>query len=220
MQNRVFAIGDIHGCFGQFKELVEQHIVLSKSDKLILLGDYIDRGNNSKEVIDYIIHLQKSGYDIIPLMGNHEAMLLDALSDRSALTLWFINGGDKTMQSFGISRLTELAPFYIDFIRNLEYYYEIENSLFVHAGFNDSIEDPFSDKRSMLWASRQEYQHPLLKEKTIVHGHKTVKLSSLIESLNKHAKVVNIDTGCVYSLLEGYGRLTAFQVNSFSIISI
>jgi serine/threonine protein phosphatase 1 len=220
MNQRVFAIGDIHGCFDRFEELVEKHIALSKSDKLILLGDYIDRGSNPKKVIDYIIHLQKSGYDIIPLMGNHEAMLLDAFSDRSAVTLWYINGGDKTMQSFGIIRLSELDPGYIDFFRNLEFYYEFENFLFVHAGFNDSIENPFSDRRNMLWESRQEYQHPLLKDKTIVHGHKTVKLSSLIESIDKHAQVINIDTGCVYAHLEDYGRLTAFQANSFSIISI
>ncbi|MFH1118910.1 MAG: metallophosphoesterase family protein [Bacteroidota bacterium] len=219
MQNRVFAIGDIHGCFDRFKELVEQHIVLSKSDKLILLGDYIDRGINSKEVIDYIIELQRSGYDVIPLTGNHEAMLLDALSDRSAVTLWFINGGHKTMQSFGISRLTELDPCYIDFFRNLRYYYESENFLFVHAGFNDTIEDPFSDRRSMIWESKQEYLHPLLKDRTIVHGHQTIKLSSLFNRIDQHARVINIDTGCVYAGIEGYGKLTAIEMNSFTITS-
>ncbi|NTW23243.1 MAG: serine/threonine protein phosphatase [Lentimicrobium sp.] len=220
MKQRVFAISDIHGCYDRFREMVEQHIVLSKSDKLILLGDYIDRGTNSKEVIDYIIALQKSGYDVIPLMGNHEAMLLDALADPSGVTLWFVNGGHKTMQSFGISRLIEFDPYYIDFFRNLNYYYAVENFLFVHAGFNDSIEDPFSDRRSMLWESRQEYQHPLLKGKTIIHGHQTIKLSSLIDSIDKHARVINIDTGCVYAHPEEYGRLTAFEINSFSIVSI
>lgn len=217
---RVFAIGDIHGCFDRFKELVEQHIVLSKQDKLILLGDYIDRGPKSKEVIDYIIFLQNAGYDVIPLMGNHEAMLLDAFADRSAVTHWFINGGHKTMQSFGISRLTESDPSYIEFFRNLRYFYAFENYLFVHAGFNDSIEDPFSDRHSMLWESRQEYLHPLLKDRIIVHGHQTINISSLIERIDKHAQVINIDTGCVYTQYLDYGRLTAFEINSFSIISI
>lgn len=219
MQKRLFAIGDIHGCFDRFKELVEQHIVLSKYDKLILLGDYIDRGTNSKGVIDYIIELQRSGYDVIPLTGNHEAMLLDALTNRSAITLWFINGGYKTLQSFGISRLAELAPGYIDFFRNLRYYYEFENFLFVHAGFNDSIEDPFSDRRSMLWESRQEYLHPLLKDRTIVHGHRTINLSSLLDKIDQHARVINIDTGCVYNGSEGYGKLTAIELKSFTITS-
>ena len=219
MNQRIFAIGDIHGCYDRFKELVEQHIVLSESDKLILLGDYIDRGSQSKEVIDYIIELQRSGYDVVPLTGNHEAMLLDALNDRSAVTLWFINGGYKTMQSFGISRLSELAPAYIGFFRNLRDYYEFENFLFVHAGFNDTIEDPFSDRHSMLWESRQEYLHPLLKDRTIVHGHQTIKLSSLIERIDQHARVINIDTGCVYADSMGYGKLTAIELKSFTITS-
>jgi predicted MPP superfamily phosphohydrolase len=78
MNKRLFTIGDIHGCFDSLKELVQNKILLQKSDKLILLGDYIDRGDKSKEVIDYIIELREKEFDIIPLMGNHEAMLLDA----------------------------------------------------------------------------------------------------------------------------------------------
>ena len=220
MEQRVFAIGDIHGCFSQFKEMVERHIRLTKTDKLVLLGDYIDRGRNSKKVIDYIIEMQQSGYDVIPLMGNHEAMLLDAIADPPGVTLWFVNGGTKTMQSFGIRRLNEFDPFYIDFFRKLEYYYEIENFLFVHAGFNDAIENPFSDKRAMLWNSSQSYQHPLLADKTIIHGHQTIKLSLLHECIDKKAQVINIDTGCVYAQHEDYGRLTAIEVNSLTTITI
>lgn len=67
---RLFAIGDIHGCFDSLKELVESNIQLDKNEKLILLGDYIDRGNKSKEVVDYIIDLLEKGYDVIPLIGN------------------------------------------------------------------------------------------------------------------------------------------------------
>ena len=73
--NRLFAIGDIHGCFDSFQELIENKIQLSKNDRLVLLGDYIDRGPKSKEVIDYIINLQAKGYNIIALAGNHEVML-------------------------------------------------------------------------------------------------------------------------------------------------
>lgn len=61
MNNRLFAIGDIHGCFDSLKELVEHKIQLKKNDKLILLGDYIDRGNKSKEVVDFIIKLKEEG---------------------------------------------------------------------------------------------------------------------------------------------------------------
>jgi serine/threonine protein phosphatase 1 len=86
MNNRLFAIGDIHGCFDSLRELVENKIQLQKEDKLILLGDYIDRGNKSKEVVDFIIELSKNGYDVIPLMGNHEAMLLDVFEDEKNIS--------------------------------------------------------------------------------------------------------------------------------------
>ena len=66
---QLFAIGDIHGCFDSLKELIESNIKLDKNDKLILLGDYIDRGNKSKKVVDYIINLQEKDYDITPLIG-------------------------------------------------------------------------------------------------------------------------------------------------------
>jgi serine/threonine protein phosphatase 1 len=91
MNNRLFAIGDIHGCFDSLKELVKNKIQLQKNDKLILLGDYIDRGNKSKEVIDFIIELLEKGYDVIPLMGNHEAMLLDAYENEKNTPNWIQN---------------------------------------------------------------------------------------------------------------------------------
>ena len=79
MNERLFAIGDIHGCFDSFRKLVEDKIKISNRDKLVLPGDYIDRGKQSKDVIDYIIELQQRGFDIIPLTGNHESMLLDEI---------------------------------------------------------------------------------------------------------------------------------------------
>ncbi len=93
MNSRLFAIGDIHGCFDSLKELVENKIQLQKDDKLILLGDYIDRGDKSKEVVDYIIGLLENGFDVIPLMGNHEAMLLDAFEDKK-----ISQNGSKTVE--------------------------------------------------------------------------------------------------------------------------
>ena len=69
---RRIAIGDIHGCSKTFKLLIENEIQLNKNDQLFLLGDYIDKGKRSKEVLDYILHLIESGFSVFPLMGNHE----------------------------------------------------------------------------------------------------------------------------------------------------
>jgi len=110
---RLFAISDIHGCFKPFYELVVKEIDLKKEDRLILLGDYIDRGEQSKEVIDFIIDLKKSGFNITVLTGNHEQMLLDAYHDEMNEYLWFMNSGMATLISFGIEDLHELENTYL-----------------------------------------------------------------------------------------------------------
>jgi len=220
MNERIFAIGDIHGCFDQFRELVEDKIRLEKSDKLVLLGDYIDRGPDSKKVLDFIIGLQNSGFDTIALTGNHEAMLVDAYFNPDRLSLWMKNGGGATLNSFGINNLSQLNPAYLNFFKELPLWYESDNYLFVHAGFNDSASDPFLDRKTMLWHSSEEYTHPKLAGKTIVHGHQTIQLVYLKESLLHGDHVINIDTGCVYKNIEDYGKLTAVELNSRTIISV
>lgn len=81
MNNRLFAIGDIHGCFDSFQKLIENVIDIKPNDTIVLLDDYIDRGSQSKEIVDYIIDLQNKGFNLIPLIGNHESMLLDTLDN-------------------------------------------------------------------------------------------------------------------------------------------
>ncbi|HEY5590252.1 MAG TPA: metallophosphoesterase family protein, partial [Paludibacter sp.] len=157
MSNRTFAIGDIHGCFDSLKELIENKIQLQRNDKLIFLGDYIDRGSKSKEVIDYIIELQEKGYDLITLLGNHESMLVDAYNNDDFKSIWIQNGGAETLKSFGVNSLKDMESKYLNFFNNLKLYFELDEFLFVHAGFNDELENPFTDKYSMLWKSRERY---------------------------------------------------------------
>ena len=220
MNKRIFAIGDIHGCFESFRELVESKIKLQQNDKLILLGDYIDRGNQSKAVVDYIIQLQRKGFDIIPLMGNHESMLLDAIENGERLLLWIYNGGSKTLESFSIKSLKDLDSIYIDFFKGLPFYYSYKNFLFVHAGFNDEIDNPFGDKYSLIWQCRKEYKNPALINKTIIHGHCLVTVSNCKERVQANHQVIDLDTGCVFSDMVGYGRLTALELNTKCLYSV
>jgi serine/threonine protein phosphatase 1 len=212
MNKRLFAIGDIHGCFDEFQALVEQKIQIKKSDQIILLGDYIDRGPHSKEVIDYIIDLQKSGFDMVPLLGNHEAMLLDAFYKNEQLSLWIQNGGSATLKSFGIRSLLNIAPSYIEFFSGLPYYFAHDEYLFVHAGFNDEISNPFEDLYHMIWECREKYRHPSLKDKTVFHGHRPVFAANCVKNVQRNDKVINLDTGCVYAHYPGYGTLTALEI--------
>lgn len=212
MTQRLFAIGDIHGCYNAFRTLLERHIQIKKSDKIILLGDYIDRGAQSKEVVDYIIDLQSDGFDIVPLLGNHEAMLLDAYYNDGHLSLWIQNGGTETLKSFGIRSLKNMERRYIDFFSGLPYYFAFEDYLFVHAGFNDDLNNPFEDRYHMIWKCKERYKHPSLKDKTIVHGHRPVSKTICKENVPGKNKVINLDTGCVYSDYTGYGTLTALEL--------
>lgn len=217
MNRRLFAIGDIHGCYKAFRTMIEQKIQIREEDKIVLLGDYIDRGPQSKEVVDYIIDLQNSGFDIVPLIGNHEAMLLDTLSNNEYFSIWIQNGGTETLRSFGISSLGKLAPHYIDFFKGLPYYFEFEDYLFVHAGFNDSLKDPFDDKFHMIWKCRESYRHPSLTDKTIVHGHRPISVTACTDNIQSQNKVINLDTGCVYTDINGHGSLTALELYTKSL---
>ncbi|MGE0021684.1 MAG: metallophosphoesterase family protein [Draconibacterium sp.] len=220
MNNRLFAIGDIHGCFDSFKELVEIKIQLQKNDKLVMLGDYIDRGPDSKEVVDFIIGLLENGYDVIPLMGNHEAMLLDAFEDKKNISRWIQNGGNETLKSFEINSLKDIESKYIEFFKGLRYYYSFEDYLFVHAGFNDNMINPLTDFYSMLWNCKESYTNPLLSDKTIVHGHNPVSVSKCEERVLSKSNVISIDTGCVYKEYEGFGKLTAYECNTQKILFV
>jgi serine/threonine protein phosphatase 1 len=217
---RLFAISDIHGCFDTFQRLVIKHIGLTKSDKLILLGDYIDRGDKSKEVIDFIIDLMSTGFNVTPLSGNHEEMLLDSWKNHDLLPLWLINSGMSTMKSFRIKKISEIDNKYLDFFLALNYYEKVGNFLFVHAGFNDSAPDPFSDKLGMIWGCRTSYENPVLRTNTIIHGHRPTRPEYIEKLISEKSKVIPIDTGCVYENEPGYGYLSALDVGAMKLISI
>jgi serine/threonine protein phosphatase 1 len=220
VMNRLFAISDIHGCIKPFHELVVNIIKLTKSDRLILLGDYIDRGEQSKEVIDFIIDLQKKGFNVSPLIGNHEVMLLDSYFNPEILPLWLINNGMSTLLSFGIQDISEIDFRYIEYLNSLEYYKIIDQLIFVHAGFDDYAIDPFSDKHHMVWECRNFYQHSRLSGKTIIHGHRPKTVSYVKGLINEKSLVIPIDTGCVYEKERGYGSLSALEVMSMTLYSV
>ncbi len=217
MNKRVFVVGDIHGCFNSMKELIENKIQLKKDDKIIFLGDYIDRGPDSKTVLDYIIELQNNDYDIVTLLGNHESMLVNSYNDESAVPKWIQNGGSETLKSFDIDSLKGLDSKYLNFFNNLNLYFELDEYLFVHAGFNDELENPFIDRYSMLWKSRENYSNLLLRDRIIIHGHSPIPIKTCEEQIKHNSKVINIDGGCVYSNSR-LGKLVAFEVNTRCIL--
>ncbi|MBN1388053.1 MAG: serine/threonine protein phosphatase [Bacteroidales bacterium] len=220
MSGRLLAVGDSHGCFRQLYNLVTEIIRLTREDKLVMLGDYIDRGEDSKAVLDLIMEFKGEGYDIIPLMGNHEDMMINAPQSPLDNYNWMLNGGGETLRSFGVLSVDEIDEKYMEFISGMKLYHIIDNFVFVHAGFNDEIVDPFEDRYSMLWERRFEYNSPVFKGKTIVHGHRPHSLSELKAQVKNTPPVINIDTGCVYGKDRGLGDLTAIDLLSMKLYTV
>ncbi|WP_430932171.1 metallophosphoesterase family protein [Saccharicrinis sp. 156] len=220
MPIRIIAIGDIHGCFGSLKKLVEEKIRVTKADRLVFLGDYIDRGTQSKEVVDYILHLMAMKYDIVPLKGNHEQMLIDAFTEDRYIPLWLYNGGRETLHSFGLGATVNLPVKYWNFFQGLEYYYSYRDYLFVHAGFDDQSTNPLNEKHQMLWTRNGNYTNPIFQGKTIIHGHTPITFNTCTWTIEKGAQVINLDTGCVYKHIPGCGKLTALDIFSRTIYSV
>lgn len=215
---RKIAISDIHGCNATFEALLQQ-VELTKEDQLFLLGDFIDRGPSSKQVFDTIFSLIEEGYQVQCLRGNHEEMFLWALEgDAYDLETFLRNGGDSTLNSFGVRHPNEIPSHYIDFIHQLPYWIEVEAFIFVHAGLNFSPRSqPLEDREKMLWI-RHWYpmiDYQWLGARFIVHGHTptpSVRIRQQYTILDE-LQVLNIDAGCVFTL-PGYGNLCAADLSN------
>jgi serine/threonine protein phosphatase 1 len=207
---RIFAISDIHGCASTFQKLVKEVIQLQQSDNLYLIGDYIDRGNDSKGVVDFILQLQEEGHHLFLLRGNHEQIMMDSVNDTETYDLWIQNGGDQTLQSFGIKSYKDLPLTYRLFFEKTVRCLTYEKFVIVHAGLNFSNENIFEDEQAMLWVREMRIDRQKLGDRVILHGH-TPKPLDFILSQNKQ-DAINIDGGCVYKASNGYGHLVAYDL--------
>lgn len=215
---KVFTISDIHGCAKTFIALVEKVIQLTENDQLFLLGDYIDRGPDSKGVIDYIIHLKQRGFNVTALRGNHEAMLLGSITDDSMLAMFVRNGGDKTLSQFGIQHPKDMPLHYLNFFNELGFYSRFEKYILVHAGINTNAAEPFEDRESMLW-TRNFQVDGVIKENYVIHGHTPKPLpeiEKMVSEIEKNRKV-DIDNGCVLKGKENLGNLCCLELGSLTL---
>jgi serine/threonine protein phosphatase 1 len=198
---RLLAVGDVHGCIDELS-LVLDAIEPTSYDKVVFLGDYVDRGPNSRGVIDLLIGLRDSRRcQTVFLRGNHEDMFLDFLGERGSHGDAFLfNGGRATLASYGLSpalRRSEarahLPDSHLQFLRDLELRHEDEPFLFVHAGVSPIRTLADQDTEDLLWI-RDEFirnRHPF--SWTIVFGHTPQR-----EVLWDLPFKIGLDTGCVY----------------------
>ncbi len=215
---RKFAISDIHGNNKTFRTLLFDIIKLKEEDELYLLGDYIDRGPDSKGVIDTIFELQENGYSVFCLKGNHEDLLLKHNIPKFN-DIWMKNGGPQTLRSFKVQRVEHISKKYMDFFNELEYYFVVDEYILVHAGLNFLMPDPFMSKYDLLWI--RHWHHNINKkylgEKYIIHGHTPNKKNQIEKALANfdETRWLDIDNGSFNQLLPGeLGNLCAFDMTN------
>ncbi len=188
MKKQLIAIGDIHGEINKLNELLRQ-IEPKKEDTLVFLGDYIDRGKYSKQVIERLIELSKS-VNCIFLKGNHEQMLLKTIKTKSEtdINFWLINGGADTLESYG--SIENIFNLHRDFFKKLKPFYLTDEYLFVHAGIRPDKPIEEQEEKDLLWI-RDDFldKKHNLKQK-VIFGH-----TAFYEPYVTDDKI-GIDTGC------------------------
>ena len=216
---REIAVSDIHGCLKSLRALLFEQVKLSRQDHLFLLGDYVDRGPDSKGVLDLIMRMKTDGYRISPIRGNHDDIFvrLSQNCDPAEHDNWEIFGGTETLVSFDAfeSGFDGIDRRYIHFMDALPYYAETASHIMVHAGVATKG-DLFGDKMALLWCKDwyERMQDPnLLGGRKVVHGHVPHTRQAIEDRFrNWDIPVLPIDAGCCYAEKEGMGYLCAYDM--------
>lgn len=203
--SRLFAIGDIHGEVSKLRTLLHK-LSPTADDDFIFLGDYIDRGENSKETIDTLIELDGLCTCTF-LTGNHELMMKRAHRSRADQNLWLNNGGVKTILDYG--SMDRIMPTHGDFFNNLASMHETEDYYFVHAGFEPGVPIQRQNIDTMVWIRDEFLDHPTRLDKVVIHGHNP------IDDVVLDGDKINLDTGAVYG-----DKLTALQLPEKTLIQV
>lgn len=199
---RLIAVGDIHGHQLALESLLN---LLSPQveDTIVTLGDYINRGPDSRGVLDTLLGLQEL-CQLIPILGNHEEMMLDSRDDRHAEQRWRYQGGEATLNSYGYNAgVNQIPQSHWDFLSQCCSYYESEKFIFTHANY--CWYSALNDQPSSLlrWLSLEESApRPHVSGKTVILGHTP-------GSVRDEGFYRCIDTGCGFE-----GLLTAMDVES------
>ena len=203
-KEKIFIVGDIHGCLDMLKKLIDKIKWDPDKDKLIFIGDYIDRGEDSKDVVDFILKLKEGSSLVECLLGNHEKMFLDYMSGDD-LESSIMNGGISTIRSYNKSRQNENDLFipqsHIDFFHSLLAMIELEEYYIVHAGFRPRVKIEDQNVNDMIWIRDEFIYGDYDFGKVVIFGH--TPFNTPFIASNK----IGIDTGAVFG-----NRLTCLEL--------
>lgn len=214
---RVYAVGDVHGCLGPLNALlakIEADATGFVGAKvLVYLGDYVDRGPESKAVIDCVL-AGRDGFETRAIRGNHDQTLLDFLQDPNLFREWRDYGARETLMSYGVvpplfdneqafavaraALLTAMPQRHLDFLAQLPFGFEIGDYYFVHAGVRPGVKLAQQMPEDLLWIRDDFLLSGADFGKIVVHGHTPT------EAPVRRANRIGVDTGAYVT-----GRLTA-----------
>ncbi len=203
----IFVFGDIHGCAAELEALISR-LPLTLDSTLVFLGDYVDRGSNSREVIEMILTLKRL-YNVVALKGNHEELFLKYLFEphTQEAGMFIFNGGSATIASYtNANGIIEIPPEHVEFLKSLQYFHQTATHFFVHAGVPDEpLEELTAEEHGhhMLWIRQEFLKSKFRWSKMIVHGHTPMQNVELLKNR------INLDTACVYG-----NKLTAMHLPS------
>lgn len=211
-KGRIFAIGDIHGCYDKLRSLMKRLPYDPKRDTLVFLGDYIDRGVRSREVLTYLCDLRRQVKNLILLMGNHEYLMLEYHRTGDPALLPFLRhlGIDATLDSYGannpksLEEMLFLPAEHLQLFQSLLPYWETEDYIFVHAGLEPGIRlaqqslSSLCESRNSFLSEEHDYG------KLVIFGHTAFDMPFVTPTR------IGIDTGAVYGNL-----LTALELPGF-----
>lgn len=200
---RTLVFGDIHGCYKSLVNLLDLLNVNTSTDRLIFLGDYIDRGDSSNKVIELLISLDQT-HNCDFLRGNHEIMMLDALKNSTKLSYWLHYGGEETLDSYRAKSFKDIPDNHWNFLRQLKPYAQSDKHVYVHASLIANIGLSEQPDSALYWTRVDNTIFPHCSGKLMVCGH-TAQTSGYPLNLT-HG--ICIDTGAGYG-----GWLTCLDVN-------
>lgn len=183
---RLIAIGDIHGEINKLNSLIKK-LNLKSDDTIVFLGDYIDRGKYSKQVVDRLIDLSKFCHCEF-LMGNHEYYMLKTIKGLWDKEYYYIDGGEATINSYG--SFENILKLHKDFYNNLKYYYLTEDFLFVHAGIRPDKTLEEQEDIDMLVIRNNFIDHKHKIKQKVIYGH------TPFETPYTENDKIGINTGC------------------------
>ncbi|HQZ11563.1 MAG TPA: metallophosphoesterase family protein [Devosia sp.] len=223
----LYAIGDVHGCIDELHELETEIIADAAGTKgvkwIVMLGDYVDRGPRSAEVLDHLMGPAPFGFTRICLKGNHEATMFAALTSLAGMADWLTFGGETTLESYGMSDIQIAAlldldeddriklellsayipPEHLAFIRDLPLSFSMPGFVFVHAGLRPGPPLKEQTEQDMLWIRKEFLHTPHDHGGVVIHGHTPMDEPTILPYR------INIDTACFMT-----GKLTALRVDA------